>query len=280
MTGKKEAEAAAMTDPLAGLEERSVAPEGAPQWEQDDPEGMPIREMLERIERQTAPLTIATSPTVPFAVTEPSQERVAVAFVDCLFYKGAEWHPTIRAGATVDDILALIILMERFTDEILEREDWCISGKITMPVEAGDAPPAGASREAPAANGAGPADSPEAGPPPRKGGGKSAGAAAGLADGEMRVTQLSKHVQDDKEFYRVYGGRYVKYGVRCWPEVAVRFNELMGIALDKMKSGAKYDLAKYDLVAHFILNDKGQPNKVDYVRGASDEPMHEEEIPY
>lgn len=79
------------------------------------------------------------------------------------------------------------------------------------------------------------------------------------------ITKIEKELtKTGNPAFRIYGGRWMKYGVRCWPEVA----ELLEFDLDAMELGQQYDLTTAGLLAVALLNEKGNPQKVvEFVAG-------------
>jgi hypothetical protein len=64
-------------------------------------------------------------------------------------------------------------------------------------------------------------------------------------------------MSEGKRFWKVKGGKFAKFGVTIWPEAARESN----IDLDAADISKAYPLP-HGMVAHYILNDKGQPAKV------------------
>ena len=69
---------------------------------------------------------------------------------------------------------------------------------------------------------------------------------------------LTASMHEGKLYWKIKGGRFQKYGVTVWPEVL----EAAGWVLEELE---KNPLEKRNLsgwVAHYVLNDKGNPDKV------------------
>ncbi len=63
-------------------------------------------------------------------------------------------------------------------------------------------------------------------------------------------------ITNNKQFFKILGGMFSKYGVTVWPEVLTT----AGIQPTKLEGGKKYNLHGYN--AFYVLNDKGKPQKV------------------
>lgn len=80
---------------------------------------------------------------------------------------------------------------------------------------------------------------------------------------------LAASVNDGKTYWKVKGGQFSKYGVTVWPEVlqaAIQSGALWDIEgeLDPLQT---YPLS--GIIAHYAVNDKGQPSKVTMLQRAA-----------
>ena len=60
--------------------------------------------------------------------------------------------------------------------------------------------------------------------------------------------------EDGKKKGKMYGGKFEKFGVTLWPEIATT----LGFDIDQMSAG-EYQI---DMVVAYAMNDKGQPSKI------------------
>jgi hypothetical protein len=72
------------------------------------------------------------------------------------------------------------------------------------------------------------------------------------------VTHFNVHEQDGRRSAKVFGGKYTKYGVTCWPEVM----EGIGVNIKAVNLGTDYKLPGGLKKAVVQLNEKGKPQKV------------------
>lgn len=80
---------------------------------------------------------------------------------------------------------------------------------------------------------------------------------------------LAASVNDGKTYWKVKGGQFSKYGVTVWPEVlqaAIQSGALWDVEgeLDPLQT---YPLS--GIIAHYAVNDKGQPSKVTMLQRAA-----------
>lgn len=77
----------------------------------------------------------------------------------------------------------------------------------------------------------------------------------------FEASELFAQTSKGKTYWKIKGGRFSQYGVTVWPEVlneAIKDGLILGDdELDPMRT---YPL--FGLVAHYVENDKGQPQKV------------------
>jgi hypothetical protein len=172
---------------------------------------------------------------------------------------GVEWQFTIRQGVDIE-------LFHQFADicpyvsKTLLAAGWTVYGaKPTL-----GAPPAGKKLSP---EGAPATDRPplEEKPIPKRLSPAGTRPPTGeLLGDSFDVTNLAMHWTDDHSqwFLRVFGGKYRKYGVRCWPEVAKDFG-LYGLDLDALEVvGTQYDVSDFGFVVAFSRNDEGKVSKV------------------
>lgn len=70
----------------------------------------------------------------------------------------------------------------------------------------------------------------------------------------FKAETLEITIKGDKTYYKVKGGKFAKFGVTIWPEVL----QAAGFDLDTLAGIT--NLTGY--TAHYVLNEKGDPNKV------------------
>jgi len=75
---------------------------------------------------------------------------------------------------------------------------------------------------------------------------------------EFDVTHFTVHEMDGKRSAKVFGPRFIKFGVRAWPEVM----KLAGIDIAVCNTGTEYEFPGNIKKAVAVLNDKGNPQKV------------------
>lgn len=181
----------------------------------------------------------------------PHTEAAHLAFTS-VWYGDVEWHLTLREGVTGEAVVEFLENLAKVTDWAGKQEGWSILRpvKVASPKKPATYP---AKKEA---------------TPPKKAAALRPVAAAtsspDTADVEniIPVQLVSSHVTDNgKEYFRVKGGRCMKHGIRCWPEVA-KTMAAFGLEVADMTLGKEYDVADFGLIAHFIYNDKGQISKI------------------
>lgn len=222
------------------------------------------------------------------AVVEQVQERVQdhkhsearfLAFTE-VYYNGVIWHLTMREGVTGTAIVEFLENLAKVTAWVGKQKGWSFkpggphhSEAFTAPVptkRAAAKKPAKPAAPAPPAPPTTTASSPPPPPPPPPAPSTLGATSLPLATAEgasagdvIDVKLMSRHMSDDgeREYYRVKGGRMMKFGVRCWPEVAITL-AAFGIEAPTMTLGQTYNLADFDLVAHYIRNEEGKVSKV------------------
>jgi hypothetical protein len=215
---------------------------------------------------------------------EPEQEQVQcrvqdyehsearyLAFTE-VYCQGVEWHLTMREGVTGGAIVEFLENLSKVTAWVGKQKGWsfkpggyCHPETFTAPAPKRSAPKRASVKNVkpappiteitsttfPPSSSAPPAELPLA---------TSEGAAVGDV---IDVKLMSRHTSDDgeREYYRVKGGRYMKFGVRCWPEIAETLS-VFNIEAASMVLGQSYNLADFNLVAHFVRNDEGNVSKI------------------
>ena len=80
--------------------------------------------------------------------------------------------------------------------------------------------------------------------------------------------KLVASMTDGKTYWKIKGGIYQRYGVTVWPEV-LQAAQQAGLYLSdgELNPAQEYPLGGW--IAHFVINEKGQPQKVTQLQSAT-----------
>jgi hypothetical protein len=170
-------------------------------------------------------------------------EAAILAFTTA-FFNGVEWHLTLREGIEGQAVVDFLENIEAVTAWLASRTGWSFQG-----IQIGEAKVAAPAIPIRTIQPATPAGAPAPAPAPIVRAPIVQSVSETATGDNLDVQQISRHTTDNgKEYYRVKGGRYMRHGIRCWPEIAATL-ETYGIVLDDMEMGQAYDLSKFGLVA-------------------------------
>ena len=176
------------------------------------------------------------------------REAKVLAFTSFVV-NGVEVNLTMREGSTADEAKSLLLEMGQITKWLKD-----LNASFNLSRNAQDGMVAKTRREA--VNGASVED-PD-GLPMKAASERSRNGTAPPAPNNDRLTfqaqRLIGESRKGKDYWKVAGGRFAKFGVRVWPEVL----EAAGIDVDSLDTSQEYELS---LTAVYIEED-GKPVKV------------------
>lgn len=184
-------------------------------------------------------------------------EAAILAFTTA-YFNGVEWHLTMREGIEGEAVVKFLENIEAVTAWLNNRTGWSFQGTQIGRVEAVKAAALPVRTIQPVAPTVAAPIVPTIAPVAAA----VQPASDAAAGDQLDVQQISSHVTDNgKEFFRVKGGRYMRHGVRVWPEIAATL-ETYGIVLADLEMGQAYDISKFGLVALFCRSAEGKISKV------------------
>jgi len=186
--------------------------------------------------------------------TGQGPESLAVAFISKAWFTvdgtPVEWHPTFRFGITPEEAVTFIRTLEQISTTFEGRDGWSFKPPRSKRSSKAQSKTNGQST------------------------GQAPAATTQLGPDEFLMTNFSRHETDGVSSWKAWGGRLTKHGVKVWPEIAIQVHSMMGIDLEKMKAGHKYEMSKYGIIAHYVRKEptdeypQGAISKIDYFRSS------------